>query len=142
MMTGFQHFSRESMTQREKPTRLPVILVVDDDGQLVESLIQLLELTGRYTVLFAYDACDGLRLLQDQPPDLIIADVVMPDMDGYEFLSQVRTHDQWKHIPFIFISGMTRLEDIQAGMMRGANTYLLKPFEPSALLSEIDKALH
>lgn len=118
------------------------ILVVDDDEILRIGVCDLLELAG-YNVSFAVNGADGLDVLKRmaRPPALIISDIRMPKMNGYEFLHKVREHPEWISIPFIFLSAKGEREDIYQGKLRGADDYITKPFEFQDLLVAIQSSL-
>ena len=104
------------------------ILVVDDDQDLVKGIKLGLEMEG-YQVLTASDGQEALEVMAQIPPDLILADVMMPRLDGYSFFERIRQHPRWKAIPFIFISAKGRQEDIRLGRELGSEDYITKPFE-------------
>jgi signal transduction histidine kinase len=118
------------------------ILVVDDDDILRAGICDLLELAG-YTVSFAVDGAHALKVLErmPQPPALIVSDIRMPNMDGYQFLAEVRQRPDWIFIPFIFLSAKGEKEDIRLGKLRGADHYIPKPFEFQDLLVTIQASL-
>jgi signal transduction histidine kinase len=91
-----------------------------------------------YRVLSAEDATAALALLESTGPDLIISDVNMPGMDGFEFCRQVRSQSELSQIPFLFLSARAQRTDIRRGMGLGADDYLTKPFETEELLSAIE----
>lgn len=118
------------------------ILVVEDDEVLLRGMHDLLQLEG-FRISTAVDGADGLRVLEGLPhfPDLIISDIRMPHMDGYEFLAAVRNRPEWLTIPFIFLSAKGQKEDIRYGKMRGVDDYLPKPFDFKDLLVAIRSAI-
>lgn len=121
------------------------ILLVEDDRQLLSSLRQLLQLyDGSYSlkIYTALNGEDGLTILRKHTADLIISDVMMPIMDGYEFLARVRQEPQWLHIPFIFLTAKGEKIDIQQGLRSGAEEYLSKPFEVDELLDSVEIQLN
>jgi len=118
------------------------ILLVEDDEVLLRGMHDLLKLEG-YNVTTAVDGVDGLRVLEGLPkyPDLIISDIRMPHMDGYEFLSAVRARPEWLMVPFIFLSAKGQKEDIRYGKMRGVDDYIPKPFDFKDLLVSVRAAI-
>ncbi|MBN1120084.1 MAG: response regulator [Anaerolineae bacterium] len=118
------------------------ILMVDDDDILRAGVRDLLELSG-YIVYTAADGAQALQLLEHiaQLPHLIISDIRMPGMDGYEFLDTVRARPEWLSIPFIFLSAKGEKEDVWQGRLRGADDYIIKPFEFQDLLVAIQSSL-
>jgi signal transduction histidine kinase len=118
------------------------ILVVEDDAHLMEGIRDILELNG-YQVLTAANGVKGLDVLQTlpQPPDLIVSDIMMPEMDGYEFFNAVRAHSHWIAVPFIFLTAKGEREDIFKGKSLGAEDYVVKPFDADELIVAVDSRL-
>ncbi|GAB4475666.1 MAG: response regulator [Anaerolineae bacterium] len=114
----------------------PTILLVDDDPGILEGVEDLLKLS-HYHVLTATDGRAALEVMQSCVPDLIVSDIMMPDMDGYQFYEAVRSNPQWTTIPFIFLTARGQQSDIQRGNRLGADYYIVKPFEPEDLLAAI-----
>lgn len=125
----------------QNPSDADLLLIVDDDWYLRKVYEDALQLEG-YPVLTAasgHEALDILRTASVQPR-LIISDILMPGMDGFQFLAAVRAQPQWRSIPFLFISGQ---EDsgIVHDPVAGVVGYLSKPFHVPALLAMIDQML-
>jgi two-component system sensor histidine kinase/response regulator len=114
---------------------LPVILFVDDNPALQRSVECLLQMEG-YEVMLALNGHEALQHLQAAapPPDLIISDITMPGMDGFEFYKEMRKHSQWTDIPFIFLTARDQVEDLEQGYSLGADDYLVKPLDQDRLL--------
>ena len=93
------------------------VLVVEDDIHLLEGIRDILELDG-YAVLTAENGSLGLQVLQDQaaPPDLILSDIMMPRMDGIQFLKEIRKDQRWLTIPFIFLTAKGEKADQHRGL--------------------------
>ena len=117
-----------------------VILLVDDNPSILEGVADLLDLYG-YTVDIATDGHGALEAMQRRQPDLVISDIMMPGMDGYEFFKTVRSNPEWVPIPFIFLTARGQQTDIRRGHSLGADAYLTKPFEPEDLLIAIEGRL-
>ncbi|MEL6553359.1 MAG: response regulator transcription factor [Cyanobacteria bacterium J06621_11] len=116
------------------------ILIVDDDSTLRAALTRYLQDRG-FAVRNAVSGLEGFnRFLQDIP-DLIVSDVVMPEMDGFELCTRVRATDSGRLVPFIFLSGRCDLEDRIQGHSIGADDYLVKPFHPRELIAKIEAQL-
>jgi DNA-binding response OmpR family regulator len=114
------------------------ILLVEDEWFLLEGLRELMELHAcdyELAVLKASDGIEGLGVLERQQPDLIITDIMMPNMDGYEFLSRVRENPAWIHIPVVFLTAKGDREDILFGRRSGAEEYITKPYDTDEMLS-------
>lgn len=116
------------------------LLLVDDDPAILEGVVDLLQLYG-YNLLTASDGKAALEVMQNHKPDLVISDIMMPEMDGYEFYEAVRSRQEWVPIPFIFLTARGQQVDIRRGQSLGADAYLVKPFEPEDLLIAIDARL-
>src|SRR5262245_1722987 len=101
------------------------ILVVDDDQVILETVEDILRLAGYHT-LTASHGVEALERLYAQSPDLIVSDISMPNMDGYQFYEAVRANPAWTLIPFIFLSARGQKTDIRRGNRLGADAYLVK----------------
>jgi signal transduction histidine kinase len=110
-----------------------LILVVEDNALLLEGIRDLLEVSG-YRVLMAGDAVQALALLEHNHPDLIVSDIMMPGMDGYELYEQVRLRPDLLDTPFVFVTARGEKADIRRGKELGADDYITKPFEEEDLL--------
>jgi putative two-component system response regulator len=116
------------------------ILLVEDNDVLREGLKSLL-LQEDYRVMEAGDGRQALEKLRETPPDLILADIVMPEMDGYALFEAVRARTEWLSIPFIFLTARRERKYILAGKRLGAEDYLIKPISPEDLLTAIRSRL-
>ena len=116
------------------------VLLIEDDHVLRENTAELLELAN-YKVITASNGKKGVKAAKDYLPDVIICDIMMPELDGYGVLQQLGTDNSTKHIPFIFLSAKTEKKDIRKGMNLGADDYLTKPFEESELINAIESRL-
>jgi len=117
------------------------ILVIEDDANIRESLVELLEMKS-FTLLSADNGIDGLKLAQEQRPDLILCDVMMPGMNGYEVVEAIRKDERLAKLPFIFLSAKAMDSDVEHGKNLGANSYLTKPFRAQDLFSVVDDLLN
>jgi len=111
----------------------PLILVVEDDLALLEGIRELLELT-EYKVLTAMNGREALDVLEKQRPDLIVSDIMMPEMDGYQFHEKVSEQPELSAIPFIFLTARGEKADIRRGKEIGVDDYITKPFDDEDLL--------
>lgn len=116
------------------------ILVVDDQPDLLSNLELALESAG-YQVLTANDGIEALDILQTYSIDLILSDIAMPRMNGYQLYEQVRDNPQWLAIPFLFLTARTLDSDIRYGKELGVDDYLTKPIEPEDLLATVQGKL-
>ncbi len=112
------------------------ILVVDDEPDLVANLKLALEAEGYY-VLGAGDGFQALNVLQACPIDLVLADIAMPNMNGYQLYQQVRENPSWGAIPFIFLTARKMDSDIRYGKEMGVDDYLTKPIRAADLLAVV-----
>lgn len=118
----------------------PLIMVVEDDVALLEGIRELLELTD-YQVIPASNGVEALDLLDHYRPDLIVSDIMMPEMDGYEFHGKVRERVELLTVPFIFLTARGEKVDIRRGKSLGADDYITKPFDDEDLLVAIGAKL-
>lgn len=116
------------------------ILLIEDNTDMRENIAEILELSG-YQTLEAENGKEGVKLALKESPDLIICDVMMPVMDGFEALYILEKNDKTKHIPFIFLTAKSDNQDVRAGMNLGADDFLTKPFEEMDLLKAIETRL-
>jgi DNA-binding response OmpR family regulator len=112
------------------------ILVVDDD-ETTRTLMRILLVRAGYEVTLAIDGMHALALLAEGLPDLVISDVMMPNLDGFRLLGRVRADPRMRTLPVILLTAKTTMDDIIQGMGLGADDYLAKPFEVGDLLKRI-----
>ncbi|HPT04944.1 MAG TPA: response regulator transcription factor [Bacteroidales bacterium] len=112
------------------------ILIIEDDKTLRENSALFLKMNGFETIT-ACDGSEGIHLAIEHLPDIIICDIVMPKVNGYEVLKSLHNINATSLIPFIFLSGKSEKEDFRAGMQLGADDYLTKPFNYDELLQII-----
>lgn len=116
------------------------ILLVDDDVNFVTLMRGYLSHQG-YEVTTAETGSQAIELLDDVKPDLIISDIVMPEMNGYKFAEAVRKSPEINWIPIIFLSARDQSQDRVRGLSSGATVYMIKPFELAELSAQIESAL-
>jgi len=116
------------------------ILLVDDNAKLLKGIKLRLELLG-YKVLLAYDGIDALEALECNHPDLIVADIMMPRMDGWELFEKVRSEPHLAAIPFIFLTARSDELSTHQGKALGAEDYISKPFNTRDLVASIQGRL-
>ena len=117
------------------------ILVVEDEKAIRVSLTDMLEL-AEHEVIIADDGDEGLQLAQQELPDLIISDIMMPNMDGYAMFEAIKSDLSTAHIPFIFLTALASYDDVRAGMNLGADDYLTKPFNYKQLTTAVNARLN
>lgn len=116
------------------------LLLIDDDPNLILLVKDYLELRG-YEVTTAKNGREALRVLEKSIPNLIICDVMMPEMDGYAFVKRVRDNPQTSYLPVLFLSAKGQIQDRVTGLNTGADVYMIKPFEPDELVAQIEASL-
>ncbi len=116
------------------------ILIIDDEPILLNTIKFTLEIAG-YQVLTANNGLEALAVLQAQPVDLVMSDVDMPHLNGYQLFQQVRENRQWATIPFVFLTGRSSDQALRYGMALGVDDYLIKPIRLKTLLSVIQSRL-
>jgi CheY-like chemotaxis protein/nitrogen-specific signal transduction histidine kinase len=123
----------------EKSDERPLLLVVEDNSDLADYVTGIL--SESYRVIHEENGMTGLRAAVGQMPDLIISDVLMPVMDGFEFCGKLKTDMRTSHIPVILLTAKITQEDRLRGLSNGANDYITKPFHPSELLLRVQNSL-
>jgi two-component system alkaline phosphatase synthesis response regulator PhoP/two-component system response regulator VicR len=113
------------------------ILVTDDDPVILRLLQVNLELEG-YDVLLAHHGEEAYELAVAETPDLVILDIMMPRMDGYETVEKLKATDKTKDIPVVFLSAKAQQSDIEKGQEYGVADYLTKPFDPTELIEVVE----
>ena len=116
------------------------ILVVEDDKEVRDTIVDLLEGAG-YSPIPKYNGSEAELFLESNIPDLVISDVMMPKVDGYQLLEYFKKLPATAAVPFIFISAKSSLLDIRNGMLSGADDYITKPFRAKELLQSIETQL-
>ena len=119
---------------------MKTILLIEDNPDVRENTFEILELAG-YKVASAPNGKIGVELAQKESPDLIICDIMMPELDGYGVLHILNMKPETAGIPFIFLTAKTEKNDIRKGMNLGADDYLTKPFDDTDLLNAIEARL-
>jgi len=104
------------------------ILIIDDETSVLAALSDILR--PEYNVYAVKDSNEAVELASERKPDVILLDIVMPEMDGHEVLSELKQSANTKDIPVIFISGLREVEDERKGLSLGAADYIIKPFTP------------
>ncbi|MGE5812802.1 MAG: LytR/AlgR family response regulator transcription factor [Ignavibacteria bacterium] len=112
------------------------ILIIEDDISYVENIKILLEEEG-FDVFSAPNGFDGIDAAKNETPDLIICDIMLPDIEGYSILIELRKREKTKLIPFIFLTAKAEMSDLRKGMNLGADDYLTKPFHANDLLTAV-----
>lgn len=129
-----QQYYQKNMSETKK------ILVIEDEAQILEFLSIALSING-YEVITACNGAEGLDYAFAKLPDLIISDIMMPELDGYQVLEAVRANPQTANIPMLLLTARTDRGDVRQGMNLGADDYITKPFDIEDLLMSIKSRL-
>lgn len=116
------------------------ILLIEDDSVLRENTAELLEI-AKYEVIMAPNGKIGVNKAKTALPDIVVCDIMMPELDGYGVFNELAKYKKTKFIPFIFLSAKTERKDIRKGMNLGADDYITKPFSEDDLISAIESRL-
>ncbi len=116
------------------------LLLIDDDPNLILLVRDYLEFRG-YEVLTADNGKEALHLLSKDLPDMIVCDIMMPEMDGYALIENVRQDPRTSWIPVLFLSARGQSQDRIKGLNLGADVYMVKPFEPEELVAQVESSL-
>ncbi len=119
---------------------MKTILIIEDDTVLRDNTAELLELSN-YEVITASNGKAGIDLAKKHLPDIIVCDIMMPGLDGYDTLKILSQNKTTKYIPFIFLSAKAEHKDVRKGMNMGADDYITKPFSEEELVSAIESRL-
>lgn len=116
------------------------ILIVEDEKELVELITFRLEGEG-FHVLTAFDGVEALATVEKERPDLILLDILMPKMNGYEVCRRLKADERYRDIPIIYLTAKAQEEEMKAAIEMGADAYIAKPFEPADLIGTINKLI-
>lgn len=116
------------------------ILAIEDEQSILDNIIEVLQM-GPYEAYGALNGVEGLKLVNEVKPDLILCDINMPQMDGYTVLMNLRSDPRTTHVPFVFLTAYVSREFQRRGMNMGASDYLTKPFTPKELLETVEAQL-
>lgn len=124
------------MTMKKKPQ----ILIVDDESYARQA-IEMLLLKESYELFFAEDAHEALAQLDDEIPDVILSDVMMPNMDGFELCQRIKRNPKWNHVPIILVTALDSKQDLARGLEAGADDFLHKPINGLELRARVRSML-
>lgn len=116
-----------------------ILVIEDEDG--VRDMVARMLTKHQYDVSEAVDGLDGLRKIDESPPDLIIADVMMPNLDGLTLVKALKNHNETKSVPVIFLTAKGDARSMIEGINVGAKYYVTKPFQMDDLLGKVSKVL-
>jgi len=114
------------------------ILIVDDELDILKMVVFRLRKSG-YEVITATDGQEALEMIEKDNPDLIILDLVLPKIDGYEVCKRLKASDEFRNMPVIFLTASTCADLSEKAKELGADDYLTKPFEPDILIERVGK---
>lgn len=117
------------------------VLVIDDSPVIVELVRHAIQLQGKYVVVVAYDGVQGLEQYYKEHPDCVVVDVMMPNMDGFQFVRCLRGDNTSSQTPLIILTALASPDKELTGFLSGADEYLTKPFKPSVLCAALDRVL-
>ncbi len=117
---------------------MPRVLIVDDEPNILLSLDYLLRKNG-HQVSVARNGTEALQQIEEHPPEIVLLDIMMPDVDGYEICTRIKSQTETQHIKVVFLSAKSKKADIEKGLSLGADMYLLKPFSNKEILQRIQQ---
>ena len=115
------------------------ILIIDDEKPNLNVLAHTLR--HEYAIYTARDGKTGLEIAKEYLPDLILLDIIMPDMDGYEVMTELKASQKTQNIPVIFTTGLVSSEDIKKGLAMGAADYISKPFSAANIKEKVNNQI-
>lgn len=118
----------------------PKILVIEDEPQMLRNIATILRIEG-FEPITASDGAKGVELARNEPPDLVLCDRMMPGMDGFAVLAELRSSPATAAIPFVFLTARGERDDVRAGMVQGADDYLTKPVKVDELVAAVKTRL-
>lgn len=116
------------------------ILLIEDNESIRDNTSEILKLSG-YGVCAVSNGMEGVRMAAERLPDLIICDIIMPELNGFEVFHLIKANILLKHIPFVFLTAQADKSELQIGMGLGANDYIAKPFDEEQLLMAVERNL-
>jgi DNA-binding response OmpR family regulator len=129
------------MAKSESVKHKPSVLLIEDDIFLAGIYQTKFELEG-FRIAIARDGEEGLRFAAKDPPDVILLDILLPKLDGFEVLSKLKEQEKTKHIPVVMLTNLGQKEDVERAMRGGAIDYLIKAhFVPSETVAKVKKIL-
>src|SRR3954471_5722008 len=119
---------------------MKTVLFIEDNQEIRENMGEILELAG-YRIFLAADGKQGVAAALAEKPDIIVCDIMMPELDGYGVIHMLQKNPETQHIPFIFLTARAERTEIRKGMELGADDYITKPFSGTELLNAIESRL-
>lgn len=115
-------------------------LIIEDNFEIRGNTTEILELAG-YQVITANNGREGVSIAADRRPDFILCDIMMPEMDGYDVIKQLKSHPETLSIPFIYLTASAEKKEMELAMAMGADGYIRKPFDVRELMDTINSLL-
>ena len=119
---------------------MTTVLIIEDNREILENTVEILELEG-YKTLTASDGGIGIEQVRKHRPDIVLCDIMMPEVDGYQVLKAITEDPELAHIPFIFLTASVERKEVQAGFDMGAKGYIRKPFDSEELFKTIETCI-
>jgi two-component system alkaline phosphatase synthesis response regulator PhoP len=116
------------------------ILAVDDDAMVLAVIKKRLEFAG-YEVITAMEGLEGLKKARSENPDLIVLDLILPNLNGYQICAMLKRDSNYRKIPIIMLTSRSQQADIAEGMKAGADAYITKPYDPDEFIAKIQTLL-
>ncbi len=118
------------------------VILIAEDSPTIRKFISFSLAAKGFEIISAADGMEALEQLPKENINLIITDLNMPNINGFELIKSIRSNDELKDVPIIILSSLTSREEIEKGISCGANSYLLKPFDPKRIIYEVSKYLN
>jgi CheY-like chemotaxis protein len=129
------------MRARERRNQVSWSVLVVDDEPITRNMLRMILSYAGYVIHEAEDGLDALEKIKAHSPDLVLLDVMMPNMDGIDVCKTVRQNETMQDLPIIMLSARAHAADVEAGLAAGATKYLTKPISRKKLLEEVEDAL-
>ncbi len=128
------------MGENSKPgmDKKTTIAIIDDDPTIVK-VVRIILQTNGFEVLEAFNGTEGLELVKRELPDMVLLDIMMPDLNGFEVLRLLKEDEKTKEIPVVFLTAKTGADYVSKGLDLGASDYIIKPFSPASLIAKINE---
>ncbi|GCC50396.1 hypothetical protein SanaruYs_06110 [Chryseotalea sanaruensis] len=114
------------------------VLIIEDNLEVRENTVEILELKG-FSVISAENGKEGIAKAEIEKPDIILCDIIMPDIDGYRVIKELKAHPITAKIPFIYVTASGEKSEVKLAMNMGANAYVRKPFDVNELIEKINE---
>ncbi|MDQ3061101.1 MAG: response regulator [Pseudomonadota bacterium] len=125
------------------PQNLPLSVLVAEDDEHIAHLLKFMLQREKYTVHLARDGRQAKQFIEhNEPPQVVLLDVMLPFFDGFALLALLREQPAWKTTPVIMLTAKTQQQDIVRALTAGATDYILKPFQPAELLARLQRVVH